>query len=162
MAKATRDQINKRIETVRQLILSGLNSERIVQSVTAEWKIKPRQGWNYIAKARACIEQLTEEARPYLLAEHVAVRRSLRERARKAGNLRAELAAAQDEAKLFGLYAPTQVDLTWKEVLESHGFEAGSAFEQLVQAAYARATAADGGGRAGGDAATAETAPDAG
>ena len=41
-----------------------------------------------------------------------------------------------------------KVDVTWKEVLEKNGFEAGTAFEQLVQAAYARATATDGGGRA--------------
>lgn len=111
MPKADKSEHDKRLETVRQLILSGVNSERIVQTVTAQWSIKTRQGWNYIRQARVLIQAITVEARPYLVAEHIAVRRSIRERARQAKDLRAELAASQDEAKLMGLYPPAQVEV---------------------------------------------------
>jgi hypothetical protein len=56
--------------------------------------------------------------------------------------------------KIVGGFAPTKVDLTWKEALEQNGLDASSAFEQLVQAAYARAAATDGGGSGTGSSAT--------
>jgi predicted transcriptional regulator len=60
------------------------------------------------------------------------------------------MACIETRLKIVGGFAPTKVDLTWKEALEQHGLDAGSAFEQLVQAAYARATATDGGGSGAG------------
>jgi len=59
---------------------------------------------NYMRDARANILAISAEARPYLLAEHLAHRRDMRRRAQKAGDLQAELLAAKDEAKLLGLY----------------------------------------------------------
>ena len=139
--KATRDEATKRVETVRQLILSGLHSERIVQTITTEWNLQPRQGWNYIRKAREFIEQLTDEARPYLLAEHIAVRRSIRERARKDGDLRAELLAAQDEAKLFGLYAPERLEVD--DLRDKPDDELIAEFQAIVDAARTRTGGGD-------------------
>ena len=52
--------------------------------------------------------------------------------------------------KIVGGFAPTKVDLTWQEVLEKNGLNPGDAFEQLVQAAYTRTAATDGGGSSGG------------
>lgn len=54
--------------------------------------------------------------------------------------------------KIVGGFAPTKLDVTWKETLEQHGLDAGSVFEQLVQAAYARTAATDGGGSGEGSA----------
>ena len=54
--------------------------------------------------ARTNILAISAEARPYMLAEHIAIRRDIRRRAQKAGDFQAELHAAKDEAKLLGLY----------------------------------------------------------
>jgi hypothetical protein len=107
MAKVNKLEHALRIEAVRQLILSGAEATYIVQTVAGDYSISERQGWNYIRDARAVILSATTPSREYLLSEHIAVRRDIRMRAQKAGDLRAELAAAQDEAKLFGLY-PTE------------------------------------------------------
>jgi hypothetical protein len=58
----------------------------------------------YVSDARQALERDLAEARPYLLGEHIAHRRDLRIRFRKAGDLHGELKAAIDEAKILGLY----------------------------------------------------------
>jgi hypothetical protein len=109
-------ETDTRVETVRQFILSGDEASDIVRRAAETWGIKQRQAENYIHMARAKIRAITEQVRPYLLAEHIAVRRDIRRRAREAGDLRAEIAAAQDEAKLFGLYPSERVEvLTWED-----------------------------------------------
>jgi hypothetical protein len=114
--KATRLEQATRVETVRQLILSGNEHGRIVQQVAEKWAISERMGWRYLSKAQAAILAVTTPSREYLLAEHMAVRIDIRRRAREAHDLRAELAAAQDEAKLFGLYPDANVRLlTWQD-----------------------------------------------
>ena len=60
--------------------------------------------------------------------------------------------------KVVGGFAPTKVDLTWQEVLEKNGLNPGDAFEQLVAAAYANATATDGGGSSAGSSEAADSA----
>lgn len=116
MPKATRLEQATRIETVRQLILSGVEHGRIVQQVSAQWKISERQGWNYMSKAQDKIIAILTPRHEYLLAEHLAVRRDIRRRAREAGDLAAELRASQDEAKLFGLYPADRLEIkhTWQ------------------------------------------------
>jgi hypothetical protein len=104
MAKAHKLEYAQRVESVRQLILSGSDTAPILQAVTAKWAVSTRQAWNYMRDARANILAISAEARPYLLAEHLAHRRDMRRRAQKAGDLQAELLAAKDEAKLLGLY----------------------------------------------------------
>jgi hypothetical protein len=139
--KADKLEHAKRVETVRQLILSGTEAARIVQTAAETWKIKDRQTWNYIKQARAQIQAATLPSREYLLAEHVAVRRSIRERARQAKDLRAELAAAQDEAKLFGLYAPTQIEVD--DLREKSDSELIHEWQSILDAARTRAGASD-------------------
>ena len=141
MAKANKLEHAKRIETVRQLILSGTEATRIVQTTSAEWHVSERQGWNYIKAARALIQDATLPSREYLLAEHVAVRRAIRERARAAKDLRAELAAAQDEAKLFGLYAPTQIEVD--DLRDKADSDLFHEFQAILDTARTRAVASD-------------------
>ena len=139
MPKADKLEHSKRVETVRQLILSGTEATRIVQTVTEQWQIKDRQGWNYIKSARALIQAATQPSREYLLAEHIAVRRSIRERARQAKDLQAELRAAQDEAKLFGLYAPERREVD--DLRDKPDDELIAEFRAIVDAARARTSA---------------------
>jgi hypothetical protein len=104
MAKANKLEYAQRVESVRQLILAGNDTPRVIQAVTEKWAVTDRQAWNYVRDARTNILAITKEVRPYLLAEHLAIRRDIRRRAQKAGDLQAELLAAKDEAKLLGLY----------------------------------------------------------
>jgi hypothetical protein len=143
MPKADKLEHGKRVETVRQLILSGTEATRIVQTVAEQWGLKDRQGWNYIKHARALIQDATLPTRAYLLAEHVAARRSLRERARKKGDLRAELLALQDEAKLFGLYAPERIEVD--DVRDTPDHDLIREFEAIVDTARTRAGSSDSG-----------------
>ena len=104
MAKANKLEYAQRVESVRQLILAGNDTPRVLQAVTEKWGVNNRQAWNYVRDARTNILAITKEARPYLVAEHLAIRRDIRRRAQKVGDLQAELLAAKDEAKLLGLY----------------------------------------------------------
>ena len=104
MPKANKLEYAQRVETVRQLILAGNETPRVLQGVTEKWGVTDRQAWNYVRDARTNILAISAEARPYMLAEHIAIRRDIRRRAQKAGDFQAELLAAKDEAKLLGLY----------------------------------------------------------
>ena len=104
MPKANKLEYAQRVESVRQLILAGNDTPRVLQAVTEKWGVNNRQAWNYVRDARTNILAISAEARPYMLAEHIAHRRDMRRRAQKAGDLQAELLAAKDEAKLLGLY----------------------------------------------------------
>ena len=133
MTKSTRLETDTRVETVRQFILRGDETSDIVRAAAETWGIKDRQAWYYIEKAREKIKELTELARPYLIAEHIAIRRDIRMRAQKANNLYAELAAAQDEAKLFGLYPSEKIELTdWRAPFLALGLDPDAARRKLV------------------------------
>ena len=56
------------------------------------------------------------------------------------------MSCVETRLKIVGGFAPTKVDLTWKEKLETEGVDPSRVFEQLVEAAITRAAAADGGG----------------
>jgi hypothetical protein len=104
MAKANKLEYAQRVESVRQLILSGNDTPRVLQGIAEKWGVNNRQAWNYVRDARTNILAISAEARPYMLAEHIAHRRDMRRRAQKVGDFQAELLAAKDEAKLLGLY----------------------------------------------------------
>ena len=94
-----------RVDAVRVLLLKGHeDTPSLVQGIADKFGVNTRQAYNYVAKAKKQIEQVGEIDRAYRLAEHIAVRRDIRRRARDDGDLRMELAAAQDEAKLLALY----------------------------------------------------------
>jgi len=94
-----------RVDAVRLLLLTGKeDTSRLVQDIAAKFGVNTRQAYNYVAKAKQQIEEVGAIDRTYRLAEHIAIRRDIRRRARDANDLRMELAAAQDEAKLLGVY----------------------------------------------------------
>jgi hypothetical protein len=145
MAKSTRLETVTRVETVRQLIISGVEASAIVRTVAEKWTVKDRQAWNYVIKARAEIAIITQQARPYLLAEHIAVRRDIRRRAREAHDLRAEIAAAQDEAKLFGLYPSEKVEIfDWRKDAQAAGVDPDSLVAELFSKVPVKDDATDG------------------
>jgi hypothetical protein len=112
-AKSTTIEYQKRVELVRQLLLSGAESHVILRNVSEKYDITPRMVDNYIRAAKQRIAIYSKEKFPLIegemVAEHISLRRDMRRRAREAGDIRAELAAARDEAQLIGLYAPTKI-----------------------------------------------------
>jgi hypothetical protein len=70
--------------------------------------------WRYIARADQLIAESCRASRRKLLRRHLAQRRNLFAKALSAGDYRAALAAARDEAELEGLYAPKRVEHTGK------------------------------------------------
>lgn len=102
-----------RVDAVRLLLLKGQeDTPRLVQDIASRFGVESRQAYNYVAKAKKQIESVGAIDRAYRLAEHIAVRRDIRRRANAKDDYRAELAAAQDEAKLLGLYPAQTVELT--------------------------------------------------
>lgn len=115
MGKASRAIKAMRLEAVRGMLLEGRDSTDVVRDVSASFRIGERQAWNYVSEAQEQIRAVVEVDRAYRLAEHIAVRRDIRQRAKRAGDLRGELEAARDEAKLFGLYPADQVEHATKD-----------------------------------------------
>ena len=129
-AKVNQAETQRRINQTMKLLLSGLPVARIVQIISGPvdkggWDVKERQAYHYMAQARELIKAEFDATRPALLAEHVMHRRDLRERAGRAGDMRTELAAAQDEAKLMGLYAPvaSKVTMSWQDEAKELGLD---------------------------------------
>jgi len=108
-AKSSAIEYQKRVETVRRLILSGMDSAPIVQNVTEMWGVTERQARKYMMVARQKNQAYHDFIEAEMFAEHIAIRRDIRRRAQAAGDMKAELAAARDEAQLIGLYAPTKI-----------------------------------------------------
>ena len=105
-----------RVDAVRLLLLKGQeDTPRLVQDIANKFGVNTRQAYNYIAKAKKQIEDVGAIDRAYRLSEHIALRRDLRRRARDDGDLRMELAAAQDEAKLLGLYPAERHEVGGKD-----------------------------------------------
>jgi hypothetical protein len=131
-AKSTVVEYEKRVELVRQLLLSGAESHVIVRNVSENYGVTTRMVEKYIQIAKQRILVYSKEKFPFIeaemIAEHISLRRDIRRRAREAGDLKAELAAARDEAQLIGLYAPTKIAPTtpdgqseWRIIAEKHG-----------------------------------------
>lgn len=112
MSKSTQHEYAKRVEMARLLIVMGETPENICRNMSAGLKVTERQARRYIADAKAEIQRELEPAKPYLLAEHVSIRRNLRKRAIDAGDLRAALAAMKDEAELLDLYPAKKTENT--------------------------------------------------
>ena len=120
--KSTAIEFDKRVETVRQLALTGIQAKAIIRYGTEKWGIKPRMVERYIERAITLNQGLLKFSEAEMLAEHVAHRRDLRKRAQASGDFRAELATARDEAQLIGLYAAQKIEIhDWREAAKAQG-----------------------------------------
>lgn len=120
--KATAIEYSKRVETVRRLLLSGMDTDTILQNVTAEYGVKPRMARHYLATAREKNQAWIDFHEADMFGEHIAIRRDIRRRAQAAGDRKMELAAARDEALMFGLYAAQKIEIhDWREAARTAG-----------------------------------------
>lgn len=114
--KADSYTVEMRVDAVRLLLLKGQeDTPRLVQDIANKFNVNTRQAYNYIAKAKKQIEAIGAIDRAYRFSEHIALRRDIRKRARDDGDLRMELAAAQDEAKLLGLYPAERHEVSGRD-----------------------------------------------
>ena len=110
--KADRLTTDTRTEAVRSLILSGFTVHQIVQNASKAFSVGERQVHNYINHARKSIREANKDTVDVQIAEHIAIRRRMRAKANQANQPGLELAIAQDEARLLGLYPAEKRDIT--------------------------------------------------
>lgn len=113
--KPTATEKATRVEAAKLMLLNGLSRAQIVQNLTKRYDVKDRAVDGYLAEARDILQQELEAIRPYALAEHIAHRRGLRAQLRHNKDYMGELKAAQDEAKLLGLYVEHHRIETWQD-----------------------------------------------
>jgi hypothetical protein len=126
--KATNPQVHQRIEEVLRIRLDGAEFWDVREYVREKeqvegsaWQLpagrKPLSDatlWRYIGKADRLIAESCRSSRKKLLRRHLAQRRNLFAKALSAGDYRAALAAARDEAELQGLYPAKKAEVTGK------------------------------------------------
>jgi hypothetical protein len=135
-AKSSAIEYQKRVETVRSLILSGMDTDAIVLNVSEMYKVTPRMVYKYIEKARAKNQAFIEIKEAEMFSEHISIRRYIRQKAIADKNYSAALAAAKDEAALMGLYASDKQQKEYLEWLKINGLnesEAVAAFRTLLR-----------------------------
>jgi hypothetical protein len=101
--RPTKNDILIRISTVKEKLLLGKSIDELVYFARVEFHISERRALQYIEIAERGLAGILKKDRDRWLAEHIAIRQDIRERAREGKNLRIELEAAKDEAKLLGL-----------------------------------------------------------
>lgn len=149
--KPTIAERNRRVEEVKQLLLQGEARTVILRNISERYGVTERTVENYLSSARVGLDKDLAQARPYMLAEHIAHRRDLRIRFRKRDDLYGELKAAQDEAKLFGLYIERTDVTTAGKPLPATEIHLGDVTDDQLRnrlAALAAATLAAAGGGA--------------
>lgn len=113
--RATGIDLRKRIERTKELLLSGSSRFDTAGQLEVEYKIGESSAYLYIQKAEAEIYEVMNRNREQWLAEHIAIRRQLRNKGYLANDLEFQLECAGDEAKLLGLYAPVKQEITGKD-----------------------------------------------
>lgn len=117
MPKSDRLEFLRRVEAVRILMISGKPASEIGRQVSQEWGCSERQAERYIRKARDKILAISEVSRAYWEAEHVSLRQYLRLQETRDKNWQGALNVARDEAKLLGLYPPTEVNVNVRDLV---------------------------------------------
>lgn len=97
-------EIDRRINSVFELLCQGEDSAGILQYAAKEWGVTNRQGYTYLTRARKLLDEQLAEQRDSLLAQELALRNRIIRDAMRAGKPQIALNAADSRAKLFGLF----------------------------------------------------------
>jgi hypothetical protein len=125
MGKPTKAQVEARTLEIVRIRLYGAEIWDVreyvreqEQTAGSPWQLadgqKPlsdSQLWRYVARADKQIAESCRASRKKLLRRHLAQRRNIFGKAMSAGDYRAALAAARDEAELLGLYPSKAVSV---------------------------------------------------
>src|SRR5579859_7719212 len=149
LQKAWLDRLGEQLESAKGRELARL--DRLEREYWEAWRRSCEPEETNVNKAKTTtVEAYTDEG----LIEVPALQREWTHTQRgQAGDPR-YLQGIQNciemRLKIVGGFAATKVDVTWRESLERNGVDPTTVFEQLVEAALARSTAADSGRGDGG------------
>jgi hypothetical protein len=123
--RSTKAELLQRVEEVVLIRLSGAGFHDLAEYAREKgWGVQQAQLYEYMQQADARIKESLDKDRANLLDLHVVRRRTLFARCIEGGDWRAALAVLDSEAKLLGIVAPTQHQLTGKD---------GKALEMVVK-----------------------------
>lgn len=94
------------------MLLGGGRDSEILQFAASQWGINERQARYYIAEATALIKSDAAKNREELVAEHIGRMNQIYRSAHSAGDYGNAIRAAQDKAKLCGLYPAERHEVT--------------------------------------------------
>lgn len=103
MGRATKLEIEARVDHCYRMLLGGMTSIQIVQYGAKKWPVKDRMVYKYIKRAQEKIREDAKDVRQNALEEALLARRQLRAMSE---DFAFRLEVLQDEAKLLGLYSP--------------------------------------------------------
>lgn len=153
-----------RISAVMTFLLSGSRRIEVVQYAAKTWGISTRQSDKLIADATQWIRASADKSREEQIIEHITKMDFVYRAAETAGDHHAAIKAAQDKAKLLGLYPTEKMRLDvydWRDEARKAGInpdEALNEFERIIAAQMATGHD-DGGDTAGEGAPDVDTAP---
>ena len=108
-------EFERRIGIVYDFIVLGGDTPRIIANIAQLFGIKKRQAQTYINQATERLRSVQQTKLGNKYGEIAEVFREVRRRAFEEGDLNVALRAADREAAMWGLYAPTAISVTWRE-----------------------------------------------
>ena len=99
--KSTISEIDKRVNAVYELLLSGHSRTQIIQHASEKWEVCDRQAETYIKRARDLQRLDAELERPQWMHEALAQLKDIQRAANKRNNHFAALKALELQAKLL-------------------------------------------------------------
>jgi hypothetical protein len=111
MNRASKAELERRIDEVYDLLLSRVTHRAIVGYCAKKWGVSARQVRTYLARARARMAELAAESRPEQLAKAIADYDMLFAKQLAAGHLSEARQTLDSIVKLCGLAAPERLEL---------------------------------------------------
>ena len=108
-SKADSAEFERRISAVTKRIVECEPAIDIVQSVSAEYGVTTRQGWNYYTWALARLRKLAAQTDMAMLGKMLARHDLLRKHGFKEKDYRLVLDTDKEDASLLGLYPPKKI-----------------------------------------------------
>ena len=102
--KSTKAQVERRVRTIYEFLLSDMPYTDIVRYGTLNWEVSRRMIDKYTQRANNLIIEEAARMRRNALEKHLAQRALIRHKALKKGDERLAFAVLQDETKLLALY----------------------------------------------------------
>lgn len=113
--RVTKVEVERRIAVVYDFLVMGGDTPRLVANISRIFGTSARETARYVAKALERLRSAQQDKLGNKFGEIAEAFREVRRRAFEEGNLNVALRAADREAAMWGLYAPTSVSVTWRE-----------------------------------------------
>ena len=113
--RVTKVEVERRVAVVYDFLVLGGDTPRILQNIAKLFSVGEREAHRYIEKALNRLRTAQQDKLGNKFGEIAEAFREVRRRAFEEGNLNVALRAADREAAMWGLYAPTSVSVTWRE-----------------------------------------------